>query len=267
MKKGEQHNLISKKIAESKTTLLASMLTLSLAATTAFAYTETLDFWGSGTNSGGSVTFTNEGIGANQLKITFDNTSDYSAAITGIVFNITQDILGASILSFVDGDGTDIKSLWKVTLDVNNETTPGNTKFDVGFETSTGIHGGIYNDGVATNTANAFPDIATLILDITNPVPWNFTDVISEGDYAAILRTQRTGINENGSDKIVTSSSSTSGGASTSSTSGGASTSSTSGGASTSGNQVSEPGILALLGIGLLAQAFMFASRRRRLSL
>lgn len=49
----------------------------------------------------------------------------------------------------------------------------------------------------------------------------------------------------------------------------GSSTSSTTGqttsGQTTSGNQVSEPGILGLLGLGLLGQAFLLRQRRRRL--
>ncbi|HMY91056.1 MAG TPA: PEP-CTERM sorting domain-containing protein, partial [Nitrosomonas sp.] len=162
-------------------------------------------------------------------------------------------------------------SLWNIGFNVNNNITPGNTVFDIAFTTNNGIIGGIYNSGVATSTANTYPDIATLVLQISDPNPWNFSDV---GDDS-ILRTQRTGANGNGSDKIVTSSSSTStsGGTSTSSTSGGTSTSSTSGGTTTSstsggtsnGNTVSEPGVLALLGIGLLGQALMFVARRRRL--
>lgn len=263
MRKGAQKSVILKKIAEGKITMLASIFALSMAASATQAYVEQQEFT-SGIN-GGVVTFTNEGVGANQLKITFDNTSlnnnvgpnDYlnSSLITGIVFNITQDINSASILSFEDKNGLDLTSYWTIGFNVDNETTPDNTTFDVAFETSQGVTGGIYNSASpGSELNNAFPDIATLIIQINDPNPWNLTNV---GDDS-ILRMQRVGEGGEDSLKIVTSSSSTSGGASTSSTSGGA---------STSGNQVSEPGILALLGIGLLAQAFMFASRRRRLSL
>jgi hypothetical protein len=41
--------------------------------------------------------------------------------------------------------------------------------------------------------------------------------------------------------------------------------SSTTGGQTTSGNQVSEPGILGLLGLGLIGQVFLLRQRRRRL--
>lgn len=259
---------------------VASAVAIAMSASAAYAYVETQNFWGTTSQSGGIVTFSNEGVGANQLKITFDNTSNFSGIITGIVFNITQNINNASVLSFVDGNGTNLASLWNIGFNVNNNITPGNTVFDIAFTTNNGIIGGIYNSGVATSTANTYPDIATLVLQVSDPNPWSFSDV---GDDS-ILRTQRTGANGNGSDKIATSSSSTStsGGTSTSSTSGGTSTSSTSGGTSTSstsggtttsstsggtsnGNTVSEPGVLALLGIGLLGQALMFVARRRRL--
>ncbi len=254
---------------------VASAVAIAMSASAAYAYVETQSFWHDFTDSntisqsGGIVTFSNEGVGANQLKITFDNTSNFSGIITGIVFNITQNINNASVLSFVDGNGTDLTSLWNIDFNVSNNITPGNTVFDIAFTTNNGIIGGIYNSGVATSTANTYPDIATLVLQISDPSLWSFSDVGND----SILRTQRVGPNENDSDKIVTSSSSTSGGTSTSSTSGGTSTSSTSGGTTTSstsggtsnGNTVSEPGVLALLGIGLLGQALMFVARRRRL--
>lgn len=248
------------KSLKNKVAGIASAVALAMTASAAFAYVETQNFWGTSTQSGGIVTFTNEGVGANQLKVTFDNTSDFSGIITGIVFNITQNINNASVLSFVDGNGTDLTSLWNIGFNVNNNITPGNTVFDIAFTTNNGINGGIYNSGVASNTANTYPDIATLVLQISDPNPWSLTDVGND----SILRTQRTGANGRGSDKIDTSSSSTSGGTSTSSTSGGTSTSSTSGGTS-NGNTVSEPGVLALLGIGLLGQGLMFLARRRRL--
>lgn len=261
------HRLMRKtmnKSIKNKVAGITSAVALAMTASAAYAYVETQNFWGAGSQSGGTVTFSNEGVGANQLKITFDNTSNFSGIITGIVFNITQDVNNASVLSFVDGNGTDLTSLWNIGFNVNNNITPGNSVFEVAFTTNNGIIGGIYNTGVAANTANTYPDIATLVLQISDPNPWSFTDVGND----SILRTQRTGANGNGSDKIDTSSSSssTSGGTSTSSTSGGTTTSSTSGGTS-NGNTVSEPGILALLGIGLLGQGLMFLARRRRLGL
>ncbi|SEN02700.1 PEP-CTERM sorting domain-containing protein [Nitrosomonas marina] len=240
-----KNNSVTNKAKRIKAALVAGVFGLSATAGGVHAYFEQQDFWGAGTQSGGILTF--EDTAANQLTITIDNTSNFSGIITGAVFNISQDILAASLVSLTDGNGNDISSSWQVLLDVNNNITPGNTKFDVGFNTTTGINGGIYNDGTASNTNNAFPDIATMVLSITSPNPWTFTDVLND----SILRTQRTGANGNGSDKIVTSSSS---GGST--TSGGSST-------STSGGQVSEPGILILLAIGLLGQAFVLMRRRR----
>jgi len=247
MKKEIDRNLIVKKVSQSKAALMASIFALSVTSTAAHAYTELQSFFGAGSQSGGDITFTD--TAPNTLQITFDNTSLFSGIITGLVFNIADNIDNASITSFVDGNGNDIMALWNVGFNIDNNITPGNTVFEMAFTTNNGIIGGIYNDGTATNTANTFSDIATLTLSISDPNPWNFIDVAND----SILRTQRTGVDGEGSDKIVTSSSSTSGG---STTSGGAST-------STSGGTVSEPGVLGLLGIGLLGQFLLM--RRRRL--
>lgn len=192
---------------------------------------------------GGIVTYDDD-LGSNQLRLTFNNTSSsWNGAITGIVFNVTTDIVAASVLSFKDGNNTAITG-WTVGLNVNNEITPGNTIFDVAFETTNGINGGIYNSGVATNFTNVVPDIATLILTITDPSPWSLASIGSD----SILRMQRTGANGQGSLKIETSTSSSSG----------------TSGQSSSGNNIPEPGVLALLSVGLLGQALLIRQRRRR---
>ncbi len=242
----KNQNIFTSNAKRTKSAVLAGLFAFSITAPTVHAYFEQQDFWGATTQSGGTLTF--EDTAPQQLTITIDNTSDFSGIITGAVFNITQDITSASLLSLTDGNGNDISSSWQVLLDINNNTTPGNTVFDVAFNTTNGILGGIYNDGVATNTNNAFPDIATLVLSIASPDPWVFSDIADD----SILRTQRTGQDGSGSDKIVTSTS-TSG--NTSTTSGNTSTS--------SGTQVSEPGVLILLGIGLLSQGLIFMRRRR----
>ncbi len=191
---------------------------------------------------GGIITY-DDNLGSNQLRLTFDNISSmWNGAITGLVFNVTTDITTASVVSFTDGNGNAISG-WGVKFNVDNSITPGNTKFDIAF-TAGSIIGGIYNSGVATNFANVAPDIATLVLQVTNPNPWSLASVGND----SILRMQRTGSDGGGSLKIVTSTSSSSGGSS-----------------GTSGQTIPEPGVLALLGIGLVGQALLMRQRRRRL--
>lgn len=217
-------------------------------------------------DEGGVVTFTDSAsdatLAANQLKITFDNTTNgptFSTAITGIVFNIDADINAVSSFSFVDGSSTNLASLWTVSIDIGSSIS-NNTVFDITFA-SGNINGGIYNAAdPGGNLDNVFPDIATLILTISDPNPYAMTSVGSD----SILRMQRAGTTGEDSLKLVTSTSSTSGGTTTS-TSGGTTTS-TSGGTTTSSNgNVPEPGMVSLLGIGLLGQAFLLRQRRRRL--
>ncbi len=248
---------LKQKTQHAKAAILAGIFTASMAAASVHAYFEQQDFFGATSQSGGILTF--EDTAPQILTITVDNTSNFSGIITGFVFNVSDTITSATLLSLTDGNGNDISSSWDVAFNVNNNITPGNSTFDVGFNTTNGINGGIYNDGTATNTNNAFPDIATITLQVEAPNPWTFTDVADD----TILRTQRTGANGEGSDKITTSTSS----GNTSTSSGNTSTSSgntsTSSGTTTSGTTVSEPGMLILLAIGLLGQAFVFSKRRR----
>jgi len=146
----------------------------------------------------GQVTYTD--IGSNKLQIDFDNTSasNTSAIITGLVFDIVEDVNAISFFSFKDGNGVDLTSSYTVDLNVSNNITPGNTKVDLSIKTSTGINGGIYN--AASNSGslnNAFPDIATLILTISDPDPWALSSISNDR-----LRLQRTGTNGNGSLKL-----------------------------------------------------------------
>jgi len=146
----------------------------------------------------GLITYTD--LGNNQLQIDFDNTStsNMSSIINGLVFDIDDDINAISFFSFVDGNGTDLSSAYDVELDVKNNITPGNTKVDLSIKTTTGIHGGIYNDaGNSGDLNNAFPDIATLILTISDPDPWVLNSIDND-----ILRLQRTGTDGNGSLKL-----------------------------------------------------------------
>lgn len=203
---------------------------------------------------GGTVTF-DDNLGSNQLRITFDNTSTmWNGTISGLVFNVSADINSASVTSFVDGNNVAITG-WTFGTNVNNETTPNNTVFEIGFETSNGINDGIYNSGVATNFSNVFPDVATLIITISDPNPWALASIGSD----SILRMQRTGADGEGSLKIVTSTSST--GGQTSGSTGGQTSGSTGG---QSNGSIPEPGMVGLLGIGLLGQALILRQRRRR---
>lgn len=179
---------------------LAVAATLAVTAGTAGALEITRVY--NDPDGSGSITFDDD-LGGNQLRLTFDNTSDFtndglSSLITGIVFNIEQDIDGASVSSFEDGDGNDLSSDWVLNLDFDNETTPGNTQLDVTFETTTGVMGGIYNAADPGDTSGSVvPDIATLIISVSSPNPWSLSSISDD-----LLRMQRTGTDGEGSLKI-----------------------------------------------------------------
>lgn len=188
-------------------------------------------------DNGGIITFTD--LGSNKLQIDFDNTTNAtnvgpgtnknSSVITGLVFDILDDINAMTVDSFVDGSGNNLIPRWTVALNVNNNITPGNTKVDLAIKTSNGINGGIYNSAdPGTNMDNVVADVATLVLTITDPDPWALQP---SGISSDILRMQRVGAND-GSLKI-------------------------------SGTPVPEPGTIALLSGGLLGMGLI--RRRRRI--
>ncbi|MCK5354922.1 MAG: PEP-CTERM sorting domain-containing protein [Methyloprofundus sp.] len=156
--------------------------------------------------SGGIITF--EDLGGNQLSITFDNTTISNggsfinqAVITGLVFDILDDMTEVSVASFTDKDGIDISSDWELELNVDNNITPGSTVVDVSFTTN-GIGGSIYNfddSGTDPEVGGAVPDVAVLVLDIIKPEEWILQANGVSGD---ILRMQRVGENGEGSLKI-----------------------------------------------------------------
>lgn len=227
---------------------------VAIGASTAGATTVEQIFFHGPTQSGGKVAF-DDNLGLNKLRLTFDNTSNNydtdgvgpatylnSSLITGIVFNVQMDISAISSFTFVDGDGANLASKWTVGINVNNNITPNNTVFDISFTTTNGVKGGIYNDASeGTNLNNAFPDLAELILTISEPDPWSLSSI---GDDS-VLRMQRVGPKGAGSLKLGASSS--------------GSTSTTSGGTS-----VPEPGSLTLVGIALLGGLFHYRRRQLR---
>lgn len=147
----------------------------------------------------GVVTYSN--IGSNQLQIEIDNTTDgslYSSLITGLNFDIVTDINAMTVASFEDGNGADLLSSYSILLNVSNNATPGNANVDVAIATTNGVNGGIYNSAnPGSNISNAAPDIAILILTITDPVSWDLSGVSND-----VLRMQRTDVNGEGSLKI-----------------------------------------------------------------
>ncbi len=179
---------------------LSPIVTLMLiSVTSSVSATIITRAYGDAVTGDGSGTVTFQDVTTTQLTITFDNTSvaPLSSIITGLVFNVLQDIDAVTVASFQDSATVDLTSIWEIALNVDNNITPGNTKVDVSFKTTNGINGGIYNYNSFNNISNAYPDIATLVLNITNPSPWILTGV--SGD---ILRMQRTGVNQNGSLKL-----------------------------------------------------------------
>ena len=152
------------------------------------------------TDGSGLLTYTD--IGNNQLKIEFDNTSanTLSSVITGLVFDVDDDINSVSAYSFTDGNGFDLTSLYDVVLDAKSNIVKGNAKLDVLFQPTSGIDGGIYNAAGNSNFFNTsmFPDIATLILTIDGPTTWALNDISND-----FLRLQQTGLDNEGSLKVA----------------------------------------------------------------
>lgn len=194
-------------------------------------------------DNGGIVTFSDSMVGSSYyLTLEIDNTTtasnvgpgtyENSSVISGIVFDIVTDITALTVVSFNNSDGA--IAGWTVELNVNNNITPGNAVVDLSFTSDLGINGGLYNDAdQGSNLDNAFPDIATLVLEITAPNPWALSEISND-----ILRMQRVGYNGDGSLKIPGSSS-------------GGSTGS-SGGSTGSSGEIPEPSILLLFGSGLI---------------
>lgn len=128
---------------------------------------------------------------------------------------------------------------WGATLDT---TFPNFQQVDLCAWDGNNCAGGT-NEGVFEGNTESFQLFLTTVGDFTA------SGITFDSPFPT--KWQSVGTNED-SYEFDTTSSSTSGGAST-----------TSGGASTSGGQVSEPGVLLLLGIGLLGQAFILMRRRR----
>ena len=180
-----------------KTILQKMILALMLTAVAGIANASIIRTY-TDVDGSGVVTYTD--LGSNQLQIEFDNTSaaTMSSIITGLVFDIDQDVNSITLNSFLDGNSVDLSGSYNVALNVNNNITPGNTVVDLAITTTNGINGGIHNAaGNSGNLANTFPDIATLILTIDDPAGWALNAISDD-----ILRMQRTGLDGEGSLKI-----------------------------------------------------------------
>lgn len=182
------------------TTLASSFLLLSIAGT---ANAIIIDREYNDPDGSGSVTYND--LGGNQLEISIDNTTpSFSSIITGLVFDILADIQNASYQVF-DGDNNDITQFWGLAFNTSGNITPGNTEVDLYFDSTLGINGGIYNGECVPvspgdcDTSGAYTDIARMVLDITEPVPWALAEDGISGDF---LRMQRTGSDGEGSLKI-----------------------------------------------------------------
>ena len=186
------------KLFKTFTTLALSSILLAIAGTAnATSITRIYGFEeAAGAVSGGAVTWTQSG---QTLTISIDNTTTgaLSSAITGIVFDIDQDISAANIVSFKDGNNTDIPN-WSLNFNAGGSITPGNTTVDIYFARGN-IKEGIYNAANPQNTTNLVPDVAVLTLTVTNPNPWVLN---ANGISSDILRMQRTGLDEKGSLKL-----------------------------------------------------------------
>ena len=187
------------KLFKTFTTLALSSILLAIAGTAnATSITRIYGFEeAAGAVSGGAVTWTQSG---QTLTISIDNTTTgaLSSAITGIVFDIDQDISAANIVTFKDGNNTDIPN-WSLDFNAGGSITPGNTTVDIYFARGN-IKEGIYN--VANNPQNInnlVPDIAVLTLTVTNPASWTLN---ANGISNDILRMQRTGLDGKGSLKL-----------------------------------------------------------------
>ena len=148
----------------------------------------------------GSAVITYTDLGSGQLEIMFDNTTtgDYSSLITGLVFDVVDGADAVSLVSFVSGNGVDLSAYYTVGMDVNNNITPGRTEADLSITTIKGVNGGVYNAAdTGSNLSNAFPDIAIMLLQITDPTGWSLQEISND-----FLRMQRTG--KDGEDSLKT---------------------------------------------------------------
>ena len=138
----------------------------------------------------GSAVITYTDLGSGQLEIMFDNTTtgDYSSLITGLVFDVVDGADAVSLVSFVSGNSVDLSAYYTVGMDVNNNITPGRTEADLSITTIKGVNGGVYNAAdPGSDLSNAFPDIAIMLLQITDPTGWSLQEISND-----FLRMQRT---------------------------------------------------------------------------
>ena len=198
---------INKEILMGIKTIQKAVLALALVALAGAANSIERLYGDNATNNGsGKVTYTSLG---QTLTIVFDNTSvntvegsgdQNSSIITGLVFDIDAIINDISGFTFSSSSGIgDLTSLYTVKFDTKSNIVKGSTKVDLEIATISGANGGIYNSASAGDiTGNVFPDLATLVLTISDPAAYTGLTSIS-GD---ILRMQRVGLNGAGSLKL-----------------------------------------------------------------
>lgn len=110
------------------------------------------------------------GVNTNTLRIDIDNTEedpDISSVITEFGFNAGDTLPSIMDFTFVDGDGTNIKDFWNVTIDGKS----GNVFLEFLADTNNGVNGALcdsFGNGCDGAPLGAAPDIGILTVSFDN---------------------------------------------------------------------------------------------------